>query len=64
MSSGVRIVYNRLLGGWFIVRGPHQTPLGGRFDTQGDAQRHLLQQQQQRNATSRMVRGFNNRHED
>lgn len=24
-----RIVHNRLLGGWFVVRGAHQTPLGG-----------------------------------
>lgn len=45
----IRIVYNRLLGGWYIVRGSHQTPLSGRFDSQGDAQRHLIQQQQQRN---------------
>ena len=43
MKSDVRIVYNRLLGGWFIVRGPHQTPLGGRFDTKQQAQQHLNQ---------------------
>jgi len=36
-----RIIYNRLLGGWFIVRGPHQTPLGGRFDSRADALAHL-----------------------
>lgn len=38
MSSNTRIVYNRLLGGWFIVRGPHQTPLGGRFNTKAEAE--------------------------
>lgn len=43
--STVRIVHNRLLGGWFIVKGPHQTPISGRFDTRADAQAHL-----QRNA--------------
>ena len=33
----VRIIYNRILGGWFVVRGPHQTPLSGRFDTKAEA---------------------------
>lgn len=37
----VRIVFNRLLGGWFIVRGPHQTPISGRFYSKADAQAHL-----------------------
>jgi hypothetical protein len=41
MSNTVRIVHNRLLGGWFIVRGAHQTPLGGRFDTRAAALAHL-----------------------
>lgn len=31
--SGVRIIHNRLLRGWFVVRGPHQTPLSGKFAT-------------------------------
>jgi hypothetical protein len=57
MSSGVRIVYNKLLRGWYIVRGPHQTPLSGRFDTQGDAQRHLLQQQAMRDARGNYRKG-------
>jgi len=39
-ESNVRIIYNKLLGGWFIVRGPHQTPIGGRFDTKEQAQQH------------------------
>ena len=33
----VKIVFNRLLGGWYIVRGPHDTPLSGRFDTKEEA---------------------------
>jgi hypothetical protein len=37
----IRIVFNRLLGGWFIVTGPHQTPIGGRFDSKADAQTWL-----------------------
>jgi len=40
--SSVRIVHNALLGGWYIVRGPHQTPLGGRFDSKEEARAHLL----------------------
>jgi len=37
----VRILFNPLLGGWFVVRGPHQTPLSGRFDTKAEAQAWL-----------------------
>ncbi len=40
-SSGTRIIFNRLLGGWYIVHGPHQTPLGGRFDSKEEAEAHL-----------------------
>ena len=41
MKTDLRIVHNRLLGGWFIVRGPHQTPIGGRFETRAEAELHL-----------------------
>ena len=37
MSGAVKVVHNKLLGGWFVVTGPHQTPLGGRFDTKAAA---------------------------
>ena len=40
-AGDVRIVYNKLLGGWYIVRGPHQTPIGGRFESKEAAQAHL-----------------------
>jgi len=56
----VRIVFNKLLGGWYIVRGAHQTPISGRFDTKGQAQQHLDNQKAVRDSQ----RGFNNRHED
>lgn len=36
-----RIVRIPLLGGWFIVRGPHMTPISGRFDTRAQAAAHL-----------------------
>jgi hypothetical protein len=37
----IRIVHNRLLGGWFVVRGPHHTPISGRFATKADAKAWL-----------------------
>ena len=39
--GGPRVVFNRLLGGWYVVVGPHQTPLGGRFNSKADAQAWL-----------------------
>jgi len=39
--SDVRIVQNKLLGGWFLVRGAHDTPLTGRFNTKAEAQAEL-----------------------
>lgn len=38
-----RIVFNRLLGAWYVVRGPHQTPISGRFDTRTQAAQWLAQ---------------------
>jgi len=32
-----RIVFNRLLGSWFIVRGRHDSPIGGAYRTRQDA---------------------------
>jgi len=37
----VKIVYNRLLGAWYIVRGAHQTPIAGRFESKQAAQAWL-----------------------
>ena len=39
--SDIKIVHNKLLSGWFVVRGPHQTPLSGRFDSRTEAQAWL-----------------------
>jgi hypothetical protein len=33
-----RIVHNKLLDGWYVVRGPHQSPISSRFDSRQDAQ--------------------------
>ena len=33
-----RIVYNRLLGAWYVVRGPHQWPLSGPYPSRKEAQ--------------------------
>lgn len=37
----MHVVFNRLLNGWFIVRGAHQTPISGRFETKEAALAHL-----------------------
>jgi hypothetical protein len=37
----MKVVFNGLLGGWYIVRGAHQTPISGRFDTREQALAHL-----------------------
>ena len=41
MKNSVKIIYNRLLGGWYVVRGFHQTPMSGRFETREAAQAYL-----------------------
>jgi hypothetical protein len=33
----MKIVFNKLLNGWYVVRGRHQTPLSGRFETKEEA---------------------------
>jgi hypothetical protein len=37
----MKVIYNNLLGGWYIVRGAHQAPIGGRFDSRELALAHL-----------------------
>lgn len=39
----MKILYNRLLGGWYVVRGAHHTPISGRFDTKEAALAYLRQ---------------------
>ena len=39
--ADVRIVYNKLLRAWFVVRGAHDCPLGGSFATREEAQAYL-----------------------
>ena len=41
MNTGIKIVHNKLLGGWYVVRGAHQTPLAGRFNSRAEAQAYL-----------------------
>ena len=41
-GTGVlKVLHVPLLGGWYIVRGKHQTPIGGRFESREDAVKHL-----------------------
>jgi len=49
-NTGVRVVYNRLLGGWYVVKGPHQTPISGKFASHQDAKQSLIDAQNRRDA--------------
>jgi len=41
-ACNMKVVYNGLLGGWYIVRGAHQTtPISGKFETREAALAHL-----------------------
>lgn len=40
-AGGVRIIYNKVLGGWYVVKGPHDTPISGRFGSKEEAQASL-----------------------
>lgn len=31
------VVFNKLLGAWYVVTGEHQTPISGAFDTKAQA---------------------------
>lgn len=37
----LKIIHSKILAGWFIVRGPHHTPLGGRFNSKDAALAYL-----------------------
>jgi len=54
--GGPRIVYNKLLGGWYVVVGPHQTPLNGRFNSKAEAQAWLARPRSNPPRSSRKVR--------
>ena len=49
-ASGVKIVFNKLLGGWYVVRGPHHTPIGGGFNSKEEAQDWLNNRHANRHA--------------
>jgi len=40
-AGEVRIVQNKMLGGWFVVRGSSDTPISGRFSSKEEAQAWL-----------------------
>lgn len=50
------IVYNKILRAWLIVRGPHQTPIGGRFESRRDALAHLRAREEARESVTRRLR--------
>lgn len=58
-----RIVNSPLLCGFFVVTGPHNTPISGRFDTRAAAQTWLDTRRdavsRRDRARERMMRQFN-----
>jgi hypothetical protein len=52
LADGVRIVHNRLLGGWFVVRGTSDTPISGRFNSKEEAQQWLIDRKNARDDKS------------
>ena len=42
--SKPKVVHNKLLGGWYVVRGKHHTPISGRFETRQAAIDYLGRQ--------------------
>jgi hypothetical protein len=54
--GGPRVVFNRLLGGWYVVVGPHQTPLNGRFNSKAEAQAWLSRQRRTNPSRSRAAK--------
>jgi len=54
-AGDLRIKQNKLLGGWYIVRGSSDTPIGGRFSSKEEAEAHLEKQENARNAIGKKI---------
>lgn len=33
-----KIIHSKILGGWYVCRGPHNTPISGRFPSRAAAE--------------------------
>jgi hypothetical protein len=55
----IKIVHNKLLGGWYIVRGPHQAPIGGRFDSKAEARAALAARRKRDREDEAALNDFN-----
>lgn len=44
------IVFNKLLKGWFVVRGKHHSPLHGPYASKKEAREAILHRQQMRDS--------------
>jgi hypothetical protein len=54
-AGDVRVVHNKLLGGHYIVRGPHQTPISGKFNSREEALAHLRGNKGQQKPPAKMT---------
>lgn len=59
MTTDLRIIENKILGGWFVVRGAHHTPISGRFDTKREALASLRDSRQRDRADAAALEDFN-----
>ena len=50
-----KIVFNKILNGWFIVRGSHDTPISGRFDTKEQAKQWFNRKRDSIRITNRYI---------
>jgi hypothetical protein len=55
----IKIIHHKLLGGWYIVRGPHHTPIGGRFDSKAEAQAALAARRKRDREDEAALNDFN-----
>ncbi len=51
-GGGARVVNNKLLGGWYVVKGPHDSPISGRFGSKEAAQQWLIDRKNARDDAS------------
>lgn len=53
-----KIVYNKLLGAWYVVRGPHHTPISGPFASKAEAKAWLDARKETRDRPVNFVKRY------
>lgn len=50
----MKIVFNKIIGAWFVVRGPHQAPVSGAFNSKSEASAWLASRREQAQDASKI----------